>query len=113
MDPTQDTPPAGAPEDPAATTKTVEVAPPVTQPDQKLLAEERLQIELLFTQLQNSQLQLQLLDAQKNQIIGSMREQQQAMEAYRAMLSAKYGVDIGRTTVAPNGTIKGPPLPKA
>jgi hypothetical protein len=73
--------------------------------EKKLTEEERLSIENIYLKLQNGQLQVQQLDAAKAQVVDGMRLLQQEMEKKRAELSEKYGVDISRTTVKPDGTI--------
>ena len=85
----------------------VVVAPPITPPGKRLTEEERLTIENIYLKIQNAQMQITHYDTAKGQLIVEMRELQQKMENHRAALSAKYGVDIGRTTVTPSGEIKG------
>lgn len=72
----------------------------------KLSREELLGIENIYLKMQNMQLQVQNLDAAKANIVEQMRELQKEMEAEKQKLSVKYGVDIGRHTVAPDGTIR-------
>lgn len=86
----------------------IEVAPAVTPPGKRLEEAERLKIENMFLRMQNMQLQLQNLDTAKQQLITDMRGVQTDMENYRAELSKKYGVDIGRTTVDTQGNIRIP-----
>ena len=71
----------------------------------RLTTEERLTIENLFLKLQNAQHQVQQLDQNKAALIDQMRQLQTEMEAQRAALSEKYGIDISRTTVKADGTI--------
>ncbi len=76
-------------------------------PEQKKLTrEELLSVENLYLKLQNMQLQVQNIDHAKAALIEQMREIQKEMDDVRAGLSQKYGVDIGRHTVAPDGTIR-------
>jgi hypothetical protein len=92
---------------PSGSTQTVELAPPITKGEQKLTEEERLGIENLFLKMQNCQLQVQAYDNAKAAIIMQMRDLQNEMDEKRRTLSLKYGTDITRTTVKPDGTITG------
>lgn len=86
-----------------------EVAPAIVPPGQKLEDAERLQVENLYLKMVNCQLRVQALDRQKEDTVNEMRSIQQQLDEYRKGLSAKYGVDISRGSVTPDGYIKGPP----
>lgn len=86
-------------------------APTAEEPPKKLTDAERLDIENTYLKMQNLQLQVQNLDIMKGGLVDQMRELQKEMETKRAALSTKYGVDISRTTVGPDGTIRTTPKP--
>lgn len=79
-----------------------------TMPPAKLTDTERLEIENIFLKIQNAQLQVQNIDNAKVALVEQMRELQKEMDEKRKALSAKYGVDITRATVKPDGTIIAP-----
>lgn len=81
--------------------------PKPVYPD-KITKEDRQDVELLFLKLQNAQLQVQALDAQKTSLVESMRELQEEMKKLHVALSAKYGIDMRTAKVAPDGTITRP-----
>ncbi len=69
---------------------------------------ERLRIEVIYLKLVNLELQVKGLDIQKAVIVEQMKALQADMEKERQALSAKYGVDINRTSVKADGTINRP-----
>ena len=81
---------------------------------------DRLRVENIYLKLVNLELQAKgldqqkgMLDMQKNHIVEQMKGLQAEMEKERVALSAKYGVDISRTSVKPDGTIKADAKPVA
>ena len=85
----------------AATEVVIKEAPPPP----KLTLEEMQSIEILGLKVNHMQTMVQNLDLQKQQLINQMREGQKEMEVTVSRLSAKYGVDIRRSQVLPDGTI--------
>lgn len=77
-------------------------------PERKLTPEEVFRVENYYLKIQNLHLQTQLLEAQKQQAYATLQQLQKELEAFRRELSDRYGVEIGRQSVRPDGTIVTP-----
>jgi len=78
---------------------------PAAEPLQ-LTEAERLHIENGFLKMQNVAFQVRELDNAKEKLLQGMKAQEEELNTYRKTLSAKYGVEITRQSVTPEGFIR-------
>lgn len=88
---------------PAADTAPTEVK--LSDVPKKLTAEERLMIENLFLKVENMRLQTERLQADAIQAVTMRQQYQNEMAALQRALAEKYGVDMTKVKILPDGTI--------
>lgn len=83
--------------------------PTVTEPTatekKKLTTEERLQIENIYLKVENMRLQTERLQADVVQAVQLRQQYQGEMSALQTRLAEKYGVDMTKVKILPDGTI--------
>ena len=87
------------------TPETVEVAPPITAPGDKLEEIERVQLENHYLRVINAQHAYDLAIAQVEGRDRVRREMNNAFTAYRTTLEAKYKTGLGPGKIKEDGTI--------
>jgi ABC-type phosphate transport system auxiliary subunit len=71
----------------------------------KLTAEERLQIENIYLKVENMRLQTERLQSDVVQAVQLRQQYQGEMAALQTRLAEKYGVDMTKVKILPDGTI--------
>lgn len=66
---------------------------------------DRLEAELLQTQMQNVQYQLQLMQHEMTKALDTRNTLMQRMVAFRETFQAKYGADLAQVTIQEDGTL--------
>ena len=84
----------------------VQVAPNESVAVKKLTTEERFHIENLFLKVQNLMLQQQQMQSDLQKSVQMRQGYQDEMSALKKQLSEKYGVDMTKVKIHPDGTIQ-------
>ena len=97
----------GAAVNPDVSAEAVPEAVPIPAPTgpKKLTVEERLEIENIYLKVENLVLQSERLRADIQKSVEMRTEQQNKMRELQARLSTKYGCDMTKVKILPDGTI--------